>query len=736
MAQKQKHKKDFTIIRQLPHAVAVFDTKMHYIEASDFWMSKFKLKRSHIIGKCHYDIFPEISDEWKSAHKDALNGHIRKKEEDKFVRQDGTVHWVKWEVKPWLDHNNKIGGVIIFSEDITKQIKQKIQLQENRDLLEEAIKVSKVGWWERLLPDNTLHWSDITYQIHDAPKSFVPTMENIFNFFVHESDKLRIIKQAQELPKVGGKLTDIIKIKTFKNRIKWIRLIGETEFENGVCTRIHGIFQDITNEKLLEEKVTKSEEKFRIAFKSSAIGMALVSPDGTWKDVNDRLCEIVGYTRKELKKLTFQDITHPEDLSVDLELLNELIKGKRKSYNMEKRYIHKNGNIVWILLAVAMVADEFGQPIHFISQVKDITHEKKLNEKLYQERELLKSIIDNIPVNVSVKNLKSEKILINNTEDLYTKINKGNYSLKTIKEYLSLSNKEDEKVISSGKRIVDKELKFMDINGQENVYLFSKIPLRDSQNDIIGIIDLNYNITKIKKHEKDLKKLVNVTSSQNKRLLNFAHIVSHNLRSHSTNISSLLKLYHDETDIQTKNEMFSLIQQASDNLNKTILNLNEIVVINSATNEDKIPINLLNETNETLLSVKALIEEKDAIIKVNIPETIYLNTIPAYIESILLNLVTNSLKYSSKERKPVIIISAKKQKKHTKMTIKDNGLGIDLEKYGHKVFGMYKTFHGNDDARGIGLFITKNQIEALGGKITVSSKPNIGTTFKIYFYES
>src|SRR5690606_14909376 len=94
------------------------------------------------------------------------------------------------------------------------------------------------------------------------------------------------------------------------------------------------------------------------------------------------------------------------------------------------------------------------------------------------------------------------------------------------KEYLSLSNKEDEKVISSGKRIVDKELKFMDINGQENVYLFSKIPLRDSQNDIIGIIDLSYNITKIKKHEKDLKKLVNVTSSQNKRLLNFAHIVS------------------------------------------------------------------------------------------------------------------------------------------------------------------------------------------------------------------
>src|SRR5690606_22125571 len=148
-----------------------------------------------------------------------------------------------------------------------------------------------------------------------------------------------------------------------------------------------------------------------------------------------------------------------------------------------------------------------------------------------------------------------------------------------------------------------------------------------------------------------------------------------------------------------------------------ILNLNEIVIINNITNENKISINLLKETNKVLLSVEALILEKKATIKVNIPKSIFIKSIPAYFESILLNLITNSLKYSDKERKPKILINAKKLEDRTEIIVKDNGLGIDLKKHGHKLFGMYKTFHGNKDARGVGLFITKNQVEALGGKI-------------------
>jgi signal transduction histidine kinase len=103
------------------------------------------------------------------------------------------------------------------------------------------------------------------------------------------------------------------------------------------------------------------------------------------------------------------------------------------------------------------------------------------------------------------------------------------------------------------------------------------------------------------------------------------------------------------------------------------------------------------------------------------------------LESIFLNLITNAIKYKQLGRKPVIFIQTYQQNDQSFMEVSDNGMGIDLEQYGEKMFGMYKTFHRNPDAKGIGLFITKNQVETMGGSISVTSTVNIGTTFKIKF---
>ncbi len=121
---------------------------------------------------------------------------------------------------------------------------------------------------------------------------------------------------------------------------------------------------------------------FQSAFEFAAIGMALVSPEGKWLQVNRSVCKITGYGEAELLERTFQDITHPDDLELDLENVRKMLAGEINTYQMEKRYYHKDGTIVWVLLSVSLVRTKSGEPLFFISQIQDITRQKTSEQKL------------------------------------------------------------------------------------------------------------------------------------------------------------------------------------------------------------------------------------------------------------------------------------------------------------------------------------------------------------------
>ncbi|WP_316815889.1 PAS domain S-box protein [Pedobacter nyackensis] len=374
----------------------------------------------------------------------------------------------------------------------------------------------------------------------------------------------------------------------------------------------HGHANDVAIENTqLNEKLRISEERFRRAFDHAAIGMAIVGLQGNWMRINRSIFNILGYKPSELLRLTFQDITHPEDLDKDLHLLNEVIQGTRDSYQMEKRYLHKNGHIVWVILAVSIVKSSEGKPLHFISQLTDIS--------------------------------------------------------------------------------------------------------------------------KAKEAESEMKSVLEVTSDQNRRLLNFAHIVSHNLRSHSGNLSMLLNFIETDVDEQSRQELFKMFRHAAANLQETIGHLNEVVAVNTTISENLIKVNLNKAINGAIGNIEALLKAADAVCLNEVKDNVLIDAIPAYLDSILLNFLTNAIKYRSKERKPVIHLLTETQAELVVLTIQDNGIGIDLQANRDKIFGMYKTFHTNKDARGIGLFITKNQIEAMGGRVSVESEVDKGTIFKIYF---
>jgi len=240
-------------------------------------------------------------------------------------------------------------------------------------------------------------------------------------------------------------------------------------------------------------------------------------------------------------------------------------------------------------------------------------------------------------------------------------------------------------------------------------------------------------ITEKRLSELNLNKSYQMVMDQNKRLLNFSFIVSHNLRSHSSNIQAILNLHELAETEDEKESYIQLLSKVGVALDQTLFDLNEVVSIQANTNLIVEPLLVSEYLKRTLDLLEVEILKKKAVIRQEIPNEMQVNFNPAYMESVLLNFLSNALRFSDHQRTPEILISGSRENGSWVLEIADNGIGIDLDRNGEQLFGMYKSFTDSPNSRGIGLFITKNQIDAMGGRVTVESQVDIGTTFKLQF---
>lgn len=481
----------------------------------------------------------------------------------------------------------------------------------DKDFLNTIEDALAIGSWELNLLSNTLNWSSVTKKIHDVDANYVPNVDTAINFYKKGQHREKILALFHKALNHGENYDDEFIIITSKGEEKWVRAIGHPKFKNGVCVAVRGIFQDITRKTLESKKTLIREKEFKSLFDYSLTGMAKVSLTGEWLKVNNSICRMLGYSKADLLKLSFRDITHPKDLNIGNKELALILSGRMDNFKVNKRYIHKNGKVIYCNVSATIVRDSNGHPQHFIANINDISE-----------------------------------------------------------------------------------------------------------------IEINKN---------KISDLLAISSEQNNRLLNFARIVSHNLRSHGGNLEMLLNLKKEDYPENTNDEYFPLMEEAIGNLNETIDNLNEVALYNSLEAEDLEELNLLQFTNNAISNIAAYTISHNVDIQILIKDDINVKGFPAYLDSILINFLTNSIKYKRPDVDPVIKLNANQTSEHTTLTISDNGQGINLEKHKDKLFGMYNVFHKHEDSRGLGLFIVKNQIDALGGKIEVESSVGKGTTFTIYF---
>lgn len=256
-----------------------------------------------------------------------------------------------------------------------------LELQRTKSLLERTGSMAGVGGWEVDLVANTIFWSDETCRIHGVPPGYSPQMGEAIEFYAPQARPLIEAAVAQaiatgqrwdlELPFIQKDGTEI-----------WVRAVGAAEFEQGKPVRLVGAFQNITARRHAEAALVISESQFRGSFEAAAHGISLVSVHGNFLKVNQSLCKLFGYSEAELLRTDFQTITHPDDLAVDLHHIEELLNGVVQTYEMEKRYFHKDGRTIWAQLNVSLVRAIDGTPVHFVSHIQDITDRKNLTARL------------------------------------------------------------------------------------------------------------------------------------------------------------------------------------------------------------------------------------------------------------------------------------------------------------------------------------------------------------------
>ncbi|PJE45409.1 MAG: hypothetical protein CUR32_00860 [Flavobacterium sp.] len=313
------------------------------------------------------------------------------------------------------------------------------------------------------------------------------------------------------------------------------------------------------------------------------------------------------------------------------------------------------------------------------------------------------------PINKPVLDENDEVLyIIHRVEEVTDFVQLSEVSQKTVQQNNKLESQIERMKIEIIKRT--KELEKL------NAQLDEKVSLRTQH---------------LEEANKTIGKNVVALTHQKKQLEDFCNIISHNLRAPLVNISMLVEMVAENSTNEENIIFLEKLDKAAKNLNETF---NELVESIQITQDTEIPyeeIELESFTNNIIDSLQGEINKTQAIIKMDFSQAPKLCYPINYMRSILQNLISNSLKYSSPERRPIIKINSQIKNDSVIISISDNGLGLDLNKHSENLFKIRKVFHNHPAAKGFGLFITKSQVTALGGKIWVESQPDVGSTFHV-----
>jgi PAS domain S-box-containing protein len=611
--------------------------------------------------------------------------------------------------------------------------------------LESAQRIAHVGSWERADDLERSFWSAEICRLLGIDESF-PKNFNNFLRLVHPDDRAGVIEAARVVMEERRPVDHEFRIVRPDGSVRYVR--EQRSLEGGVAggpVRFMGTVQDITEARAARLALVESERKFRAIFELSAVGAAVVGLDGTWMMVNRRLSEITGYPPHELVGRTFQSITYPEDLDENVGQASALIDGVRENYAMRKRYVRKDGRVIWVRVTVAIVRDSAGQPAYFISDIEDIDDSIRAEERLRESEARYRQMFVNAPQPMWVGDRETQRFIDVNP----AAIERYGYSRE---EFLSMrlidirapeirdmplevltAGPDAARLRSYQRRHVRKDGSLVHVNIAIQWLDWNGRPAFVAHvNDITALIESEQRILRMNAElEERVRERTARLRTVNQELESFAYSVAHDLK-------APLRGIHGFSQLLLADEAEHLSEQGRDYLAR---------VLSSSMHMDALI--------DDLLSYSRLEREEIELEAVFLPElfqgiagaaeyelraagiTLEADIAPLRVfvsrsglTLALRNLIDNAAKFSRGAADPRIEAQAVEEGGFCLFSIRDHGIGFDMA-YHDKMFELFQRLHTRSQygGTGVGLAIVRKAMQRMGGDVWAQGEPGKGATF-------
>lgn len=492
------------------------------------------------------------------------------------------------------------------------------------------------------------------------------------------------------------------------------------------------------------ENIKQAKERYDVVMKATS--------DTIWdldiiKDritYNKGIHKVFGYPLENLFVENVQNWwrrnIHPEDLKQVMDSLNEVFENKQSNIQLEYRFRCDDGTYKYVLDRGFIMVDTDHNPIRIIGAMQDITRQKEEENRL----RLLESVITNATDAVlitDVKPLNEPGPVIVYINDAFTRMT--GYTREEVigrnPRFLQGKNTDRDDLDRLKTALLNWEGCEMELinyrkNGEEFWVNMSIAPVADNHGAFSHWIAIQRDITERKNREIEREQLIKELNNSNEDLRHFSYITSHNFKAPLSNLIGFLNII-DEIPIENDvlRQIIQGFRTSTNLLNDTINDLVQILVIRDMDSAELKEISFARTMNQVMTQIENLIVESGAEIDMRFKSAPAVTFNETYLESILLNLLTNAIKYRSYTRPLKIRITTRNQGEFVVLTFEDNGIGVDLERHREKIFGLYQKFHDRPNSKGMGLYLIKSQLESLGGSIEVESKVDLGTKFILKF---